>query len=67
MLWWIVVSVILAVSLGLGTLAWWWVGDQWADAERKRFSSGPKVQGPGPKVISTRPGDGAADEPSEGR
>lgn len=43
-------SALLAVLLGIGTLAWWRVGDNWADSEHKKFK--PKERtGPGPRVI----------------
>lgn len=55
MLGWIAFTVVLmAVIAGL-TLAWWKIGDQWADAEHKRFA--PKqAQGPRPTVIRDGPG-----------
>ena len=45
-------SALLAILLGIGTLAWWRVGDNWADAEHKKFQ--PKAKsGPGPQVIKS--------------
>lgn len=49
---WLVLSVILALGAGFGTLIWWKVGDQWADAEHKKF--GPRQDQPSdhaPRVI----------------
>ncbi len=49
---WIVGAVVLAIGAGAGTLIWWKVGDQWADAEHQKF--GPrreKTDGPAPTVI----------------
>ncbi len=40
---WIIASVVLALGAGIGTLVWWKVGDQWADAEHKKF--GPRRKG----------------------
>lgn len=58
---WTVFCVVLLVVLTLLTVAWWKIGDQWADAEHKRF--GPKdadrEQG-APRVVdleSPRDGD----------
>lgn len=38
MTFWLVMAVILALGAGFGTLIWWKVGDQWADAEHKKFA-----------------------------
>jgi|GEM_PF-1851671 len=55
-------SALLAVLLGIGTLAWWRVGDNWADSEHKKFK--PKERtGPGPRVIG--PIGDAHEEPSQ--
>ncbi len=40
MLGWIVLGVILAIVTAAITLIWWWVGDQWADDEYKKFGHG---------------------------
>lgn len=40
MVWWVVFIVVLFVALTVLTVGWWKIGDQWADAEHKRF--GPK-------------------------
>ncbi|GJM19816.1 MAG: hypothetical protein DHS20C14_20290 [Phycisphaeraceae bacterium] len=58
MLWWVVFIVVLIVALTVLTLAWWRIGDQWADAEHKRF--GPKAADrQAPTVIRTdRPDEG---------
>ncbi len=39
MLPWIVLAIILAVLGAILTIAWWRVGDQWADEEHRRFKS----------------------------
>jgi len=50
---WIILSVVLAFGAGIGTLVWWKVGDQWADAEHKKFGAGPREpKGPDPTVIT---------------
>ncbi|MFI4898382.1 MAG: hypothetical protein ACIARR_11210 [Phycisphaerales bacterium JB059] len=49
---WLILSVILALGAGFGTLIWWKVGDQWADAEHKKF--GPRsnqTRAEAPRVI----------------
>lgn len=47
---WLIFSLILAFGAGIGTLIWWRVGDQWADAEHKKF--GPRANSAdAPKVI----------------
>ncbi|MFG0307097.1 MAG: hypothetical protein ACF8Q5_12875 [Phycisphaerales bacterium JB040] len=56
-------SALLAVLLGIGTLAWWRVGDTWADSEHKKF--GPRERtGPGPRVMKPI---GEDDSPEPGR
>ncbi len=37
---WLIGGLLLAVGAGVFTLLWWKVGDQWADAEYKRFGHG---------------------------
>ncbi len=37
MLLWIVLGVIVAILATVFTLVWWWVGDQWANDEHKKF------------------------------
>ncbi len=52
MTFWIVMGLILAVGAGLGTLIWWRVGDQWADAEHKKFApKRDRMHGADPTVI----------------
>jgi flagellar basal body-associated protein FliL len=41
---WIILGVLVAVLTGVVTLIWWWVGDQWADNEYKKF--GTRTSGP---------------------
>ena len=56
MLGWIIFTAVLLIALAIGTLAWWRIGDQWADAEHKRFASKPEPgAGEGP-VVLTRDG-----------
>ena len=43
-------SALLAILLGIGTLAWWRVGDNWADSEHKKFGQKERT-GPGPRVM----------------
>ncbi len=40
MLGWIVLGICVAVATTVITLIWWWVGDQWADEEYKKFGHG---------------------------
>ncbi len=40
MLGWVLFTLLVLVVLTVLTLAWWKIGDQWADGEHKRF--GPK-------------------------
>ena len=52
MTFWLVMAVILALGAGFGTLIWWRVGDQWADAEHKKFGSRQtRSRADAPKVI----------------
>lgn len=49
---WLIGGLVLAVGAGVFTVIWWKVGDQWADAEYKRFGhGGGGPQGEEPKVI----------------
>lgn len=51
---WIIAGFVLAVGAALITLAWWKLGDQWADEEYKKFGHGggrPRQEGPKPTVI----------------
>ncbi|MEZ6317190.1 MAG: hypothetical protein R3B49_00350 [Phycisphaerales bacterium] len=62
MLGWIIFTAVLLIALAIGTLAWWRIGDQWADAEHKRFTpknEPPSADGP---VVLTRDGRRAGDE-----
>jgi flagellar basal body-associated protein FliL len=40
MLPWIILGIVLAVLTTGITLVWWWVGDQWANEEYKKFGHG---------------------------
>ena len=49
---WLVGGLVLALGAGAFTVVWWKVGDQWADAEHKRFGhGGGGPVGEAPKVI----------------
>lgn len=50
---WLIGGLVLAVGAGVFTFVWWKIGDQWADAEYKRFGhgGGGPVSGEGPRVI----------------
>lgn len=50
---WLIGGLVLAVGAGVFTIVWWKVGDQWADAEYKRFGhgGGGPGGGKGPEVI----------------
>ncbi|MBL4592150.1 MAG: hypothetical protein JKY96_09350 [Phycisphaerales bacterium] len=37
MLLWIVLAILLALITSVFTLVWWWIGDQWANEEHKKF------------------------------
>jgi hypothetical protein len=37
---WILLGLFIAVVTTVITLVWWWVGDQWADEEYKKFGHG---------------------------
>lgn len=37
---WVIMGVLLTVLTAVITLIWWWVGDQWADDEYKKFGHG---------------------------
>lgn len=56
---WLIFSLILAFGAGIGTLIWWRVGDQWADAEHKKF--GPRRGAGSPDEPTVISGFGAAD------
>jgi len=65
----IVLSVLLVPLIIVGTLAWWRIGDHWADNEHKRFKEKPRPGGTeGPRVIApfspTDPPDNA-DHPAD--
>ena len=49
---WLIGGLVLAVGAGVFTLVWWKVGDQWADAEYKRFGHGGGS--PGSSVTETK-------------
>jgi hypothetical protein len=58
MAFWIIAGAILALAAAVVTLAWWKVGDQWADDEYKKFGHGGgrnRAEGPAPTVIKTTP------------
>ncbi len=58
MAFWIIAGAILALAAAVVTLAWWKVGDQWADDEYKKFGHGggrTRAEGPAPTVIKTTP------------
>lgn len=69
---WLVGGLLLAGGAGFFTILWWRIGDQWADAEYKRFGhgggsgadggSGDGEESEGPRVIE---GFGAGDENQE--
>lgn len=53
MVWWIVGAVLLAAFAGGFTILWWKLGDQWADAEYKKFGHGGGApKGDAPEVIT---------------
>lgn len=59
---WILGGFVLAVGAAVITLAWWKLGDQWADDEYKKFGHGggrprDESDGPTPTVIRTRDDD----------
>lgn len=57
---WILGGFLLAVGAAVITLAWWKVGDQWADDEYKKFGHGggkARQEGPAPTVIKTTQDD----------
>lgn len=48
---WTLFTLLVLVVLTVLTLAWWKIGDQWADGENKRF--GPKdVDRQQPRVVA---------------
>jgi hypothetical protein len=47
---WFLVAAVLGVGLTVGTIAWWRIGDQWADSEHKKFHA-KEPKGPAPTVI----------------
>lgn len=54
MIWWVLFAVVLGIALVVATLAWWRIGDQWADAEHKKFAAKPRdPNAPKPRVIKT--------------
>ncbi|MEQ8769140.1 MAG: hypothetical protein RIB60_01370 [Phycisphaerales bacterium] len=57
MLGWVLFTLLVLVVLTVLTLAWWKIGDQWADGEHKRF--GPK------DVDRQRPRTITPDQPAE--
>lgn len=55
---WIIGGFILAVGAAAITIAWWKIGDQWADDEYKKFGHGggqPRQEGPAPTIIKSTP------------
>ena len=38
MLWWVLFTLVLLAVLTVLTIAWWRVGDRWAETEHKRFA-----------------------------
>ena len=62
---WMIGGLVLAVGAGVFTVVWWKIGDQWADAEYKRFGHGGGGPGSGeaPKVI--RDFDGSESDDAE--
>ncbi len=63
---WIIGGFILAVGAAVFTLAWWKLGDQWADDEYKKFGHGggvPRKEGGGPTVIRSTPDEPASSDP----
>lgn len=44
MLGWILLGIFLTLATAAITLIWWWVGDQWADDEYKKFGHGGGVK-----------------------
>ncbi len=49
---WLIFAVILAHGAGQGPLILWKVGDQWADAEHKKFGARPDdASADAPEVI----------------
>lgn len=40
MLGWIIGGIVLAIGAAVITIAWWRLGDQWADDEYKKFGHG---------------------------
>lgn len=58
MLGWIIGGIVLAFGAGIITVAWWRLGDQWADDEYKKFGHGggrPRNEENTPTVINTNP------------
>lgn len=50
----LVLSILLVPLIILATLAWWRIGDNWADNEHKRFKDKQQdPDAPGPRVISS--------------
>ncbi len=65
---WLAGGLVLAIGAGVFTVVWWKVGDQWADAEYKRFGHGGGGPGSGneaPKVIRGFEEDESDDGDSE--
>jgi hypothetical protein len=57
---WILGGFILAVGAAIITLAWWKLGDQWADDEYKKFGHGggrPRKEADKPITIRTHNDD----------
>ncbi|MCC5824442.1 MAG: hypothetical protein LAT64_14265 [Phycisphaerales bacterium] len=62
---WILGGFILAVGAAVITLAWWKLGDQWADDEYKKFGHGggrPRQEGPKPTVVRSIKNDQPSSE-----
>lgn len=55
---WIIGGIVLALGAGFITIAWWRLGDQWADDEYKKFGHGggrPRADDTNsPTVINTK-------------
>jgi hypothetical protein len=62
---WLIGGFLLAVGAAVFTLVWWKVGDQWADAEYKRFGhggGGPGSNAGESKVIRDFDGEDSAEK-----
>lgn len=55
---WVIAGFALALGAAVITLAWWKLGDQWADDEYKKFGHGggrPRAENDHPTVIPKDP------------